>query len=55
VLVAFAIFLVVRQMNRLKREEPAAAPTTRDCPECQMAIPLKARRCGHCTAPLAAA
>lgn len=55
VFVAFAIFLVVKQMNRLKRKEeeaPAAAPTTKTCPLCLMEIPLEAKRCGHCTADL---
>lgn len=57
VIVAFAIFLLIRQVNRLKRE-PAAAPpppSTRDCPYCLLAIPLKATRCAHCTADLKAA
>ncbi|MFB3921657.1 MAG: large-conductance mechanosensitive channel protein MscL [Terriglobia bacterium] len=56
-IVAFAIFLLIRQVNRLKRE-PApvpAAPTTRDCPYCLSTIPLKATRCAHCTAELKAA
>ena len=52
IIVAFAIFLLVRAMNSLKRKEEAAAPTTKDCPECMMPIPLQARRCGHCTALL---
>lgn len=53
-IVAFAVFLLVKQMNRLKREAPApaATPTTRDCPYCLSAIPLKATRCAHCTAEL---
>jgi large conductance mechanosensitive channel len=55
VIVAFAIFLVIKQMNRLKKPAPAAAPTTRDCPQCLMSIPLKATRCGHCTSELKAA
>lgn len=56
VIVAFAIFLVVRMANRLKGPAPApAAPTTRECPQCAMAIPLKARRCPHCTSEVAAA
>lgn len=52
VIVAFVIFLLVKQMNRLKKEAPAAAPTTKDCPQCAMTIPLAAKRCGHCTATL---
>jgi large conductance mechanosensitive channel len=51
VIVAFAVFLLVRQMNKLKREaEPA--PTTKECPYCFSAIPLKATRCAHCTSEL---
>jgi large conductance mechanosensitive channel len=48
-IVAFAIFLRVRQVNRFKRQAPAAAPTTRECPFCCAAIPLKASRCSSCT------
>jgi len=56
VIIAFAIFLVVRMVNRLQGPAPTpAAPTTRECPQCAMAIPLKARRCGHCTSEVAAA
>ena len=53
-IVAFAIFMVVKQMNRLKRAEaPApAAPATKDCPFCTSAIPLKAKRCPLCTSEL---
>ncbi|MFH1573109.1 MAG: large conductance mechanosensitive channel protein MscL [Acidobacteriota bacterium] len=56
-IVAFAIFIVVRQMNRLKKKEaPApAAPTTKECPQCLSAIPLKAKRCAFCTSEVAAA
>ncbi len=50
-ILAFAVFLMVRLMNRLKREEPAA-PTEKKCPECQLIIPLAATRCGHCAQPL---
>jgi len=53
VIVAFAIFMVVRQMNKLKQQPPPADPTTRDCPQCLMTVPLKATRCGHCTASIA--
>ena len=49
-IVAFAIFLLVRMVNRwTAKPAPAAAPTTKDCPQCAMAIPLAARKCGHCT------
>jgi large conductance mechanosensitive channel len=53
-IVAFAIFLLVRQVNKLKRQPPAAAPTTKDCPFCASAIPIPAKRCPHCTSQLAA-
>ena len=53
-IVALAIFLLVQQVNRWgKKPEPVAAPTTKDCPQCAMAIPLAAKRCGHCTSQLA--
>jgi len=48
-IIAFVLFLVVRTMNRLKRAEPAASPTTKGCQYCAMQIPLKATRCPHCT------
>ena len=51
-LIAFCIFLIVQQVNRWTAEKPAA-PTTKECPECAMMIPVKARRCPHCTAALA--
>lgn len=52
-IVATAIFLLVRAMNRLKKKEEPAPATTKECPECLMTIPLKAKRCGHCTAVVA--
>jgi large conductance mechanosensitive channel len=52
VIVAFVLFLVVRGMNALKREQPAPAPTEKSCPQCAMNIPLAAKRCPHCTSPL---
>jgi large conductance mechanosensitive channel len=52
VIVAFAIFMVIKQMNRLKKPAPPADSTTKDCPECLMAIPLKATRRGHCTSEI---
>lgn len=51
-IVAFAMFMVIKQMNRLKKPEVAAAPTTKDCQYCLMSIPIKATRCGHCTSDL---
>jgi large conductance mechanosensitive channel len=56
-IVAFAIFIVVRQMNKLKKKEeaPPAEPTKKDCPQCLSEIPIKATRCGHCTSQLSTA
>jgi large conductance mechanosensitive channel len=51
VIIAFVIFMLVRAMNRLKRDEPAT-PTTKECPHCFTTIPLKATRCPNCTSPL---
>ena len=48
-IVAFVLFLVIRQMNRMRHETPAPAPTTRACPYCLSNIPLKATRCAYCT------
>jgi len=55
-IVAFAVFLLVRNINRLKREEeaPPAVPTTKECPYCISTIPIKATRCSHCTSELKA-
>jgi large conductance mechanosensitive channel len=52
VIVAFAIFLVVKQINRLKKTPPPADPTTKECPQCCSMIPIKALRFPHCTAEL---
>lgn len=54
-IVAFAVFLLVRAMNRLKPAEAAAAPNTKDCPYCRMPIPVGASRCPQCTSELRAA
>lgn len=51
-IVAFAIFLLVRQINRWSKPAPAPAPTTKDCPYCATAIPIKATRCPNCTSEL---
>jgi len=51
-IVAFAVFLLVRAVNRLRdkeKEAPPAAPTTKKCPECLSEIPLDAKRCAFCT------
>jgi large conductance mechanosensitive channel len=56
VIVAFVVFLFVRQVNRMRREEEAPpAEPTKECPYCLSAVPLKATRCPHCTSELEAA
>ncbi len=53
-IVSLCVFLVVQQINRWTKKPAApAAPTTKDCPQCAMSIPLAAKRCGHCTTQLA--
>jgi large conductance mechanosensitive channel len=49
IFVALAIFMVVRLINRTRRQEPAPVPNTRECPFCLQSIPKKAVRCGFCT------
>jgi large conductance mechanosensitive channel len=51
-IVALAIFLVVKAINKMKRPAPTAAPVSKDCPACAMTIPIKATRCPHCTSDL---
>ena len=50
-IVAFVIFLLIKQVNKLNRQ-PAPAPSTKDCPYCLSAIPIPAVRCAHCTSQL---
>ncbi|HPC02776.1 MAG TPA: large-conductance mechanosensitive channel protein MscL [Syntrophales bacterium] len=54
IIVAFAIFIVIKQMNRFKRKEaaPAVVPTTKECPQCFSVIPIKATRCPNCTSDI---
>lgn len=53
VIVSFALFLVVRQVNRwTTKPAPAAEPTTKECPYCYSEIPIKATRCPQCTSQL---
>jgi len=56
VLVAFVLFMLIKQFNRIKKEKPApeAAPTTKDCPYCYSTIPIKATKCAHCTSSISA-
>lgn len=53
-IVAFAIFFLIRGMNALKKREeaPPAAATTKECPHCLSTIPIRATRCGHCTSEI---
>jgi large conductance mechanosensitive channel len=53
-IVAFAVFILIRNVNKLKRQEkaPPAEPTTKECPYCLSVIPIKAVRCPHCTSEL---
>ncbi len=53
-IVAFAVFMLIRQVNRLKSAPAPSSPTTKECPFCFSTIPLGATRCGHCTSTLAA-
>lgn len=53
VLIGTAIFLLIKQINRLQKPEPASAPDTKECPFCCSKIPLAASRCPHCTSQLA--
>jgi large conductance mechanosensitive channel len=54
-IVAFAVFMLVRNVNKLKRAQevpPPPAPETKECPFCLSAVPVKATRCPHCTSEL---
>jgi large conductance mechanosensitive channel len=53
-IVAFAVFLLVRIVNRWNKPAPAAVPTTKDCPYCVSKIPVKATRCPNCTSQIPA-
>jgi large conductance mechanosensitive channel len=48
-IIAAAVFLLVRAINKLKQPSPHTDPVTKDCPACAMTIPIKAKRCPHCT------
>ena len=56
-IVAFVVFLIVREVNKMRRgeEKPAAPPVVKECPYCLSSIPIKATRCPHCTSELKAA
>ncbi len=51
-IVAFSVFLVIKNVNRMKKEPPPPDPATKDCPFCYSAIPIKATRCPDCTSEL---
>lgn len=53
-IVAFAIFLIIKQVNRFRRTSEPAAPTEKVCPHCIMTVPLAATKCAHCTSALTA-
>ena len=57
IIIAFAVFLVIKGINHMKREKeaPPAEPTTKDCPFCFTSIPIQASRCPHCTSQLTSA
>lgn len=48
VIVAFAIFMLIKGVNKMQKPAPTAEVTTKDCPECLSSIPLKAKKCSHC-------
>ncbi|HBA54823.1 MAG TPA: large conductance mechanosensitive channel protein MscL, partial [Syntrophorhabdus aromaticivorans] len=54
VIVAFSVFIVIKNVNRFKKEPPPVDPTTKECPFCLSLIPIKAVRCPHCTSELKA-
>ena len=55
IIVAFAVFMLVKAINAMKRPAPSAPPVSKDCPACAMTIPIKATRCPHCTTELSSA
>jgi large conductance mechanosensitive channel len=52
IIIAFAVFLLVHQANRMKRSDPPTPPSTKTCPHCFTTIPIKATRCPNCTTHL---
>ncbi|MEI8132986.1 MAG: MscL family protein, partial [Leptolinea sp.] len=51
-IVAFAVFLLIKQVNRLQKPAPVIASISKECPYCQTTIPVKATRCPNCTSQL---
>lgn len=54
-IIAFSIFIIIKQLNRFKREPVPATPTTKSCPFCQSVIHIEAKRCPNCTSDISAA
>ena len=53
-IVAFCVFIIITIIHKwTNKPAPPAAPTTKDCPQCAMSIPIAAKKCGHCTTQLA--
>ncbi len=54
IIIAFAIFMVIKALNKAKKKEeaPPAAATTKSCPECLSQVPIAAKRCAHCTSAI---
>ena len=52
VIVAFAVFVLVRQIDRIRAKPAPPSPSTKECPQCAMMIPVRASRCPHCTSAL---
>lgn len=52
IIVAFVVFIFIKQVNKLMLEKPTAEPQTKDCIYCGLTIPVKATRCGHCKSQL---
>jgi large conductance mechanosensitive channel len=52
IIIAFAVFLLVRQINRMQTPAPARAAVTKDCPYCLTPVPVKAVKCAHCTSEI---
>ena len=53
-IVAFCVFIIIQIIHKwTNKPAPPAAPTTKDCPQCAMTIPIAAKKCGHCTTQLA--
>lgn len=51
-IIAFVIFIIIKQVNRMQRPAPVLPPATKDCPYCLSTVPIKATRCAHCTSDL---